>query len=106
LVCCSTYLSQPSLSAGDIVTISCGNGQTYVAHDLATLDRLIALSLVKDDEGIMELVRANQLVVVADGTHAQLVHTGLLADKVRITESEHAGESGWVSVAFVHPAPR
>jgi 6-pyruvoyl-tetrahydropterin synthase related domain len=73
-----------------------GQESIYMANDETTLGELLGAVATKEDDKVESLVRSGRVTRVANNTPVQVLEMAAGRLKVRISEGEHAMQSGWV----------
>jgi hypothetical protein len=81
--------------------------QVYVATTEAAYGALAKSAKAKDDYGIMELVLAEQVLIVPHNTEVLILENNSESSrheitKIRILEGSHLARTGWVPTGWVH----
>ena len=72
-----------------------GQESVFVAVDEETLPQLINAFATKDNDKVDSFIRAGRAVRVANNTQVQVLEVAAGKMKVRLTEGEHAMQTGW-----------
>jgi len=76
-------------------------GDVPVAISQEAHDRLVQLSVAKDNIGLAQLMAAGMAWTVPGGTQCHVIDVGIFTYEVRIIEGRHAGTACFVSSDFV-----
>ncbi len=72
-----------------------------VASSQAAYDRLVELSVARDNEGIMQLMIADLAWTVPNGTKCRVINPGIFVTEARILDGESAGRLCFVAAEWV-----
>lgn len=88
---------QTSIRIGDTVILP----YIFLGTTKSDYDRLVKLSVAKDEYGIKQMIYAGQAFIVAEGTKGKVIDSSLFSIEVRVLDGKYQGWSGWISKELV-----
>jgi hypothetical protein len=69
----------------------------FLGTTKANYDRLVKLSVARDEAGIKQMIYNGEAFIVAEGTRGKVIDSSILSIQVRILDGKYQGYSGWIS---------
>ncbi len=88
---------------GDDVVIQTNAKSTIVANDRESLDMFVKVAMAKDDDRFNDLILANKIFSVENGTKARITDYNNAAFEVKILDGKFKGRYVWVDVGWLKP---
>lgn len=77
------------------------SGNVPVAISQQALDRFTKLSVIKDSDGVGQMMLAGSVWAVPTGTKCKVINAGFLTSEVRILDGAHSGKACFVASDFI-----
>jgi len=69
----------------------------FLGTSKSSYEKLVRLSVARDETGILQMIYAGEAFVVAEGTRGKVIDSAFLSVEVRILDGKYKGYSGWIS---------